>query len=172
MVTLVWGGGEGVLGEAPPPWFLIILKKPWGGGGGEDGELCSHGDVCHATSDIRHSVRGFWDTCVSACGSGMSAHDSCPHGHAPRPRLRAHCGAWMQPRQADNGQAAQAGLSCMPKKKPLSAFSGGYNCAPQAHRRARRTCHRPEQFSQTAEIVKLVKRRKKHHSIAIGSTCL
>ena len=30
MVTLVWGGGEGVLGEgSPPPWFLIILKKPW-----------------------------------------------------------------------------------------------------------------------------------------------
>ena len=30
-VTLVWGGGEGVLGEgSPPPWFLIILKKPWG----------------------------------------------------------------------------------------------------------------------------------------------
>ena len=29
MVTLVWGGGEGVLGEAPPPsWFLIILKPP------------------------------------------------------------------------------------------------------------------------------------------------
>ena len=29
MVTLVWGGGEGVLGEGPPPpWFLIILKKP------------------------------------------------------------------------------------------------------------------------------------------------
>ena len=29
MVTLVWGGGEGVLGEgSPPPWFLIILKKP------------------------------------------------------------------------------------------------------------------------------------------------
>ena len=34
MVTLVWGGGEGVLGEGSPPWFLIILKKPWGGGGG------------------------------------------------------------------------------------------------------------------------------------------
>ena len=33
MVTLVWGGGEGVLGEeSPPPWFLIILKKPWGRG--------------------------------------------------------------------------------------------------------------------------------------------
>ena len=33
MVTLVWGGGEGVLGEGSPPlWFLIILKKPWGGG--------------------------------------------------------------------------------------------------------------------------------------------
>ena len=31
MVTLVWGGGEGVLGEGSPPpfWFLIILKKPW-----------------------------------------------------------------------------------------------------------------------------------------------
>ena len=29
MVTLVWGGGEGVLGEgSPSPWFLIILKKP------------------------------------------------------------------------------------------------------------------------------------------------
>ena len=29
MVTLVWGGGEGVLGEPPPPpWFFIILKKP------------------------------------------------------------------------------------------------------------------------------------------------
>ena len=33
MVTLVWGGGEGVLGEPPPPLvFLIILKKPWGAG--------------------------------------------------------------------------------------------------------------------------------------------
>ena len=29
MVTLVWGGGEGVLREGSPPhWFLIILKKP------------------------------------------------------------------------------------------------------------------------------------------------
>ena len=31
MVTLVWGGGEGVLGEPPPPprpWVLIVLKKP------------------------------------------------------------------------------------------------------------------------------------------------
>ena len=30
MVTLVWGGGEGVWGEGyHPPGFLIILKKPW-----------------------------------------------------------------------------------------------------------------------------------------------
>ena len=29
MVTLVWGGGEGVLGEGSRPlWFLMILKKP------------------------------------------------------------------------------------------------------------------------------------------------
>ena len=36
MVTLVWGGGEGVLGEgSPPPWFLIILKKPWFQGPGK-----------------------------------------------------------------------------------------------------------------------------------------
>ena len=45
MVTLVWGGGEGVLGEAPTPWFLIILKKPCRRGSGTARALSAGAEV-------------------------------------------------------------------------------------------------------------------------------
>ena len=133
MVTLVWGGGEGVLGEGSPPPLVFDYSKEALGGSAVGPPLC-HRSMAGAVGG--GGVRAEGPPPVVRQWHRAGVHPQAPHvpgqctdgaTQCPRDRTGSAGGRWAAPLAQAQGGAPPRPLT------PTTHEAGGRDPAPPQH---------------------------------------